>query len=56
MPYAAEVSNNVYSIYFPVTMYSEIREKLDQAFAARKKVKVKVLQGKNGYREGTLIL
>ena len=43
------------NIYYPVGVYEDIKSKLEQAFAARKKVSVRVIQKTNGYREGTLI-
>ena len=53
---AATYNDGTLNIYYPVTVYDAIRTKLEQAFAARKKVMVKVIQKPNGYREGTLIL
>ncbi len=55
-PYAAEETGGIVSVYFPISMYDEIKQKLDQSITARKKVQVKVIQKKDGYREGTLIL
>lgn len=53
---AATYTEGVLNIYYPVELYEAIRTKLEQAFAAKKKVTVKVIQKPNGYREGTLIL
>jgi|CXWL01.1.fsa_nt_gi hypothetical protein len=53
---AAAYSDGTLSIYFPEAVYEDIKSKLEQAFAARKKVAVKVIQKPDGYREGTLIL
>jgi hypothetical protein len=53
---AATYTDETLNIYYPVTVYDAIRAKLEQAFAARKKVMVKVIQKPNGYREGTLVL
>lgn len=53
---AATYSDGTLNIYFPEAVYEDIKSKLEQAFAARKKVTVKVIQKPNGYREGTLIL
>lgn len=53
---AATYTDGTLNIYYPVQLYDAIRTKLEQAFAARKKVTVKVIQKPNGYREGTLIL
>lgn len=56
IPYSASFVNDVLNIYYPLSVYESIREKLDQAFTAKKKVQIKVIQKTNGYREGTLIL
>lgn len=56
MQQAATYSNGTLNIYYPVAVYDDIKTKLEQAFAARKKVTVKVIQKTNGYREGTLVL
>ena len=56
MPFAAAEESSKVNVYFPISLYTEIREKLEQSLAARKKVQVKVFQGKNGFREGTLAL
>ncbi len=53
---AATYSDGTLNIYYPVAVYDDIKTKLEQAFAARKKVMVKVIQKTTGYREGTLIL
>ena len=52
---AATYADGSLSIYYPISFYDGVREKLEQAFAARKKVYVKVVQKPNGYREGTLV-
>lgn len=53
---AASYKDGTLSIYYPVSVYDDIRTKLEQALAAKKKVTVKVVQKPNGYREGTLVL
>ena len=53
---AATYNDGLLNIYYPVAVYDDIKTKLEQAFTARKKVTVKVIQKTNGYREGTLIL
>ena len=53
---AATYSDGTLNIYFPEAVYEDIKAKLEQAFAARKKVMVKVIQKPDGYREGTLVL
>ena len=52
---AASSNTGVLSIYYPLSMYDGIKEKLDQSIAAKKKIVVKVTQRTNGYREGSLI-
>ncbi len=52
---AATYKDSDLKIFYPVAVYDDIKSKLEQAFAARKKVTVKVIQKTNGYREGTLI-
>ena len=52
---AASSGAGVLSIYYPLSMYDGIKEKLDQSIAAKKKIVVKVIQKTNGYREGSLI-
>jgi hypothetical protein len=56
MPEAVTSKDGSVSIYYPLSVYDDIRSKLEQAFTARKKVTVKVTQKTNGYREGTLVL
>jgi len=53
---AATYSNGTLNIYFPEAVYEDIKTKLEQAFATKKKVMVKVIQKPDGYREGTLVL
>ena len=53
---AATYADGTVNIYYPIELYDAVRSKLEQAFAARKKVTVKVVQKSNGYREGTLSL
>ncbi|MEO7983203.1 MAG: hypothetical protein ABI688_03875 [Bacteroidota bacterium] len=53
---AASYTDGTLNIYYPVAVYEDIRTKLEQALATKKKVIVKVIQKTNGYREGTLIL
>lgn len=55
IPYAAGSADGVVAVFYPVNMYEGIKQKLDQSFAARKKVQLKVVQKTNGYREGTLM-
>lgn len=52
---AASYKDGVLNIYYPVALYEDIRNRLEQALAARKKVTVKVVQKPNGYREGSVV-
>lgn len=52
---SAMYTDGLLKIYYPISLYQGIKEKLDQSFAARKKVTVKVIQRTNGYREGSII-
>ena len=52
---AATYSDGVLNIYYPISFYEGIKEKLNQAIAAKKKVYIKVIQKTDGYREGSLI-
>jgi hypothetical protein len=51
---AASYKDGYLNIYYPVALYQGLREKLEQAMAAKKKITVKTIQKKDGYREGTL--
>jgi len=55
IPYAAATEGGVVTVFYPMSMYDGIKQKLDQSFAAKKKVQLKVIQKTNGYREGTLM-
>ncbi|MBK9382375.1 MAG: hypothetical protein IPN39_13750 [Chitinophagaceae bacterium] len=55
IPYAAATEGGVVTVFYPISMYDGIKQKLDQSFAAKKKVQLKVIQKTNGYREGTLM-
>lgn len=52
---AAASRDGALSIYYPLSMFSTIKATLEQNLAARKKVTVKVVMQKDGYREGSLI-
>jgi hypothetical protein len=52
---AAMNMDGTINVFYPISLYDAIREKLDQALAAKKKVQVKVVQQTSGYREGSLI-
>lgn len=53
--HAASFKDGYLNIYYPVALYQSLRDKLEQAIAAKKKVTVKVIQKTDGYREGTLV-
>ncbi|MBI3139916.1 MAG: hypothetical protein HYZ15_15165 [Sphingobacteriales bacterium] len=55
IPYAVSRLDGVVAIYYPVAVYNDIREKLEQAFATRRKVQIKVSEKTTGYREGVLV-
>lgn len=54
IPLAVEKTAGEVTIYYPVTVYADIKEKLEQALMARKKVTVRVTEKTTGYREGVL--
>jgi hypothetical protein len=54
IPFAASAENGMFSVYYPMSMYESIKQKLDQYLASKKKIQLKVIQKTNGYREGTL--
>lgn len=56
IPYAANSDAGVTYVYYPISLYDAIKLKLDQSFAAKKKVQLKVTQKKDGFREGVLVL
>ncbi|HYC40131.1 MAG TPA: hypothetical protein VEB63_06540 [Chitinophagaceae bacterium] len=55
LPFAVASEISTFSVYYPISMYESIRQKLEQSLAARKKVQLKVIRKADGYREGTLI-
>jgi len=55
VPYAAVYNEGTLNIYYPINLFTTIRATLEQAFAAKKKVSVKVIQKADGYREGKLV-
>ncbi len=54
IPLAVEKEATGVSIYYPAAIYADVKEKLEQALLARKKVTVKVTEKTTGYREGVL--
>jgi hypothetical protein len=53
---AAFYDQGVLQIHYPMSMYADIKEKLNQAFMDKRKVSVRVLQKANGYLEGSIDL
>ncbi|MBN8689045.1 MAG: hypothetical protein J0M10_18690 [Chitinophagales bacterium] len=54
MPYAMSRLDGTTTIYYPVAIYDDIRQKLEQSLTARKKVTIKVSEKTNGFKEGVL--
>lgn len=50
----ASYEKNVLNIYYPIALYESIKDRLDQSFATKKKVMIKVTEKTDGYREGVL--
>ena len=46
---------SIVSVYFPMSMYTEIKQKIDQFLAAKKKVQLKLTQKAEGFTEATLL-
>lgn len=42
-------------IYYPISMYDVIKQKLDQSFVSKKKVQVQIVEKTTGFREVSLI-
>lgn len=55
LPQAVSRDAGTVSIYYPAAVYTEIKEKLEQALLARKKVTIKVTEKTTGFREGVLM-
>jgi hypothetical protein len=56
MPFVANSDAGITYVYYPISLYEAIKQKLDQSFAAKRKVQLKVTQRTDGFREGVLIL
>ncbi len=54
LPLAVSRDAGVVSIYYPAAVYTDIKEKLEQALLSRKKVTIKVTEKTTGFREGVL--
>jgi hypothetical protein len=53
-PYAVTHDGPV-RVYYPISMYSEIKQQITDALAAKTKITLKVTVKNTGYREGTLV-
>lgn len=54
IPLSVEKTAGQVTIYYPASVYSDIKEKLEQALLARRKVTIKVTEKTTGFREGVL--
>ena len=54
--YVANSDAGTTYVYYPVSLYDAIKQKLDQSFANKKRVQIKVTQKTDGFREAILIL
>lgn len=52
--YAVENEGNKVSIYYPISMYNEIKIKLEQSLNQKRKVVMKLVQKTDGFRECVL--
>lgn len=55
IPEAATSASGMVNLYYPLSVMPALKESLDKALAAKKKVIVKVTQKTDGYREATLV-
>ncbi len=55
VPLAVSRDAGTVSIYYPEAIYTDIKEKLEQALATRKKVTIRVTEKTTGFREGVLV-
>ena len=56
IPYAVNTDGTATIIYLPITIHEYFKAKLDQAFAARKKVQLKLNVLASGLREAVWVL
>jgi hypothetical protein len=54
VPYAVFRQEGAIAIFYPASLYEEIKDKLEASLAARKKVLIKVTEKTTGFREGVL--
>ena len=52
---AAYYDQGVLEIFYPLAMYGDIKDKINQSLHDNKKIYVRVIQKVNGYREGSII-
>jgi hypothetical protein len=55
IPYAATVGDEGVTAYYPLNLYEEIRQRIEQGLAAKKKVQLKITQKTDSFREAVLI-
>lgn len=55
IPYTVSLENSTMSLFFPSYMYVDIKQKIEQGLAQRKKIQIKVEQKKDGYREASIL-
>lgn len=55
IPMVYSSSSAVPSIFYPISMYAAIKEKLDQSLASRKKIQLQIVEKTTGFREVSLI-
>jgi hypothetical protein len=55
IPFAVGNDVTSFSVFYPISMYESIKQKLEQSLNAKKRVQLKVIRKSDGYREGTLI-
>jgi len=55
IPYTVSLENSTMSLLYPSYMYDDIKQKIEQGLAQRKKIQIKVEQKKDGYREASIL-
>jgi hypothetical protein len=55
IPYAATSGDEGVNVYYPINLYEEIKQRLEQSLSAKKKVQLKVTQKTDGFREAVLL-
>jgi hypothetical protein len=54
IPFTVVATEGVVTVYYLIDLYEDIKKRLTEAFAARKKVQLKVELKKDGFREAVL--